>query len=175
MTVEERLTELHLELSTPPDPTASYVSFVQSGSIAYVSGHGPMLADGSWITGRVGRDVGVDEAYDAARVAGLALLATVRHHLGSLDRVARVIKVLGMVNCMPDFTEQSTVVNGFSDLILEVFGDAGRHARSAVGVASLPMGIRLRSRRSSRLSRSNESSVDRRCCQPRSRFGRHAA
>lgn len=141
MTIEERLTELDLELPAAPDPTASYVSFVQSGSIAYVSGHGPMLADGSWITGKVGRDLGVDEAYEAAGVTGLSLLATIRRHLGSLDRVARVIKVLGMVNCMPDFTEQSAVVNGFSDLIIDVFGDAGRHARSAIGVASLPMGI----------------------------------
>jgi enamine deaminase RidA (YjgF/YER057c/UK114 family) len=141
MTIEERLTELDLELPAAPDPTASYVSFVQSGSIAYVSGHGAMLADGSWITGKVGRDLGVDEAYEAARVTGLSLLATIRRHLGSLDRVARVIKVLGMVNCMPDFTEQSAVVNGFSDLIIDVFGDAGRHARSAIGVASLPMGI----------------------------------
>jgi enamine deaminase RidA (YjgF/YER057c/UK114 family) len=141
MTIEERLTELDLELPAAPDPTASYVSFVQSGSIAYVSGHGPMVADGSWITGKVGRDLGVDEAYEAARVTGLSLLATIRRHLCSLDRVTRVIKVLGMVNCMPDFTEQSAVVNGFSDLIIDVFGDAGRHARSAIGVASLPMGI----------------------------------
>jgi enamine deaminase RidA (YjgF/YER057c/UK114 family) len=141
MTAEERLTELDLELPTLPDPTASFVSYVQSGRIAYVSGHGPIRADGSWITGKVGRDLGTDEAYEAARFTGLAVLATIRGHLGSLDRAVRLIKVLGMVNCVPDFTEQSTVINGFSDLMIDVFGEAGRHARSAVGVASLPMGI----------------------------------
>ncbi len=141
MTIERRLVDLGLELPTPPDPIASYVSFRMSGGIAYLSGHGPLLPDGSWIVGKVGRDLGIEEAHDAARVTGLAVLSTLRHELGSLDRVVGLVKVLGMVNCTPDFVEQSRVMNGFSDLMIEVYGDAGRHARSAVGVASLPMGI----------------------------------
>jgi enamine deaminase RidA (YjgF/YER057c/UK114 family) len=100
-----------------------------------------MRADGSWIRGRVGEDLDVDEAREAARVTGLGLLATLRSKLGSLDEVIQVVKVLGMVNCTPGFTDHSTVVNGCSDLMAEVFGEAGRHARSAVGVGSLPMNI----------------------------------
>ena len=141
MSAEVRLRELELVLPSAAEPIASYVTFVRTGNLAYTSGHGPMRADGSWIRGRVGADLDVDEARAAARVTGLGLLATLRNNLGSLDEVIQVVKVLGMVNCTPEFTDHSTVVNGCSDLMAEVFGEAGRHARSAVGVGSLPMNI----------------------------------
>lgn len=141
MSAEVRLTELGLVLPSPAEPIASYVTFVRTGNLAYTSGHGPMRADGSWITGKVGQELDVDDAREAARVTGLGLLATLRSNLGSLDEVVRVVKILGMVNCIPDFTEHSAVINGGSDLMAEVFGDAGQHARSAVGVGSLPMNI----------------------------------
>ncbi len=141
MSAEARLSELGLALPEVPTPMASYVTFVQTGSVAYTSGHGPLRTDGSWVTGQVGTELTVDEGTEAARLTGLGLLATLRHHLGSLDRVARVVKVLGMVNTAPGFTRHPEVINGCSDLFLDVFGDTGRHARSAVGVASLPMNI----------------------------------
>lgn len=141
MSAEVRLRELRLVLPSPTEPIASYVTFVRTGNLAYTSGHGPMRADGSWIKGKVGQDLDVDDAREAARVTGLGLLATLRNNLGSLDEVVRVVKVLGMVNCTPDFTDHPAVINGCSDLMAEVFGDAGKHARSAVGVGSLPMNI----------------------------------
>ncbi len=141
MPAEARLEQLGLELPAPTEPIASYVTFVRTGNLAYTSGHGPMRADGAWITGKVGYDLDIDDAREAARVTGLGLLATLRNNLGSLDEVERVVKVLGMVNCTPDFTDHPGVINGCSDLMAEVFGEAGRHARSAVGVGSLPMNI----------------------------------
>jgi enamine deaminase RidA (YjgF/YER057c/UK114 family) len=114
------------------------VTFVRTGNLAYSSGHGPRRADGSLITGKVGVDLDVDQAREAAHVTGLGLLATLRNNLGSLDKVVRVVKVLGMVNCTTDFKDHPTVINGCSDLLEDVFGEAGRHARSAVGVGSLP-------------------------------------
>ncbi len=141
MSAEVRLRQLGLVLPSAAEPIASYVTFVRTGNLAYTSGHGPMRADGSWIRGRVGEDLDVDEAREAARLTGLGLLATLRNNLGSLDEVIQVVKVLGMVNCTPEFTDHSSVVNGCSDLMAEVFGEAGRHARSAVGVGSLPMNI----------------------------------
>ncbi len=141
MSAEARLKELGLVLPSPPEPIASYVTFVRTGNLAYTSGHGPMRADGSWMTGKVGEDLDTDEAREAARVTCLGLLATLRKNLGSLDEVVRVVKVLGMVNCTTDFTDHPAVINGCSDLLAEVFGEAGRHARSAVGVGSLPMNI----------------------------------
>jgi len=139
MSAESRITELGLVLPEPPAPMASYVTFARTGSLAYTSGHGPLHRDGSWVIGKVGRDLDVEEAAEAARITGLGLLATLRHHLGSLDEVIRVVKLLGMVNCTADFTDHPAVINGCSDLLADVFGDAGRHARSAIGVASLPM------------------------------------
>jgi len=141
MSAEERLAELGLVLPDAPQPIASYVTFSTAGDTAYTSGHGPMLPDGSWLAGKVGVDLDLEEACDAARATGLGLLATLRHHLGSLDKVTSVVKLFGMVNCTPDFTDHPAVINGCSDLLAEVFADAGRHARSAVGVASLPMNI----------------------------------
>jgi enamine deaminase RidA (YjgF/YER057c/UK114 family) len=141
MSAEARLQELGLELPEPPDPVASYVTFVRTGNLVYTSGHGPVLSDGGFVTGKVGIDLDVDAGREAARLTGVGLLATLRHNLGSLDRVARIVKILGMVNCPAEFTDHPTVINGCSDLFADIFGEAGRHARSAVGVGSLPMNI----------------------------------
>ncbi len=141
MSAESRLADLGITLPVPPTPVASYVTFVRSGNLVFTSGHGPQRDDGSWITGKVGTDLTVEEGAQAARRTAIGLLATLRAELGSLDRVTRIVKVLGMVNCPSDFTDHPAVINGCSDLLAAVFGDAGRHARSAVGVASLPMGL----------------------------------
>ncbi|HEU5117559.1 MAG TPA: RidA family protein [Isosphaeraceae bacterium] len=141
MSAEARLAELGLELPPAPKPMANYVTAVRQGNLLYVSGHGPLRSDGTLHTGRVGDDLDLHEGYQAARQTGLAVLATLKHHLGSLDHVARVIKVLGMVNCTHDFPDQPKVINGFSDLMVEIFGDPGRGARSAVGMGSLPGNI----------------------------------
>jgi enamine deaminase RidA (YjgF/YER057c/UK114 family) len=141
VSAEERIEELGLELPSPPEPIASYVTFARTGNVVYTSGHGPLRANGTWIVGKVGIDIDVEEAAEAARITGLGLIATLRSHLGSLDDVTRVIKLLAMVNCTPDFVDHPAVINGCSDLLAEVFGDIGRHARSAIGVTSLPMGI----------------------------------
>lgn len=141
MSAEARVTELGLEFPPAPKPGGNYTPVVQVGDICYVSGHGPLKPDKTLITGKVGKDVSEEEAYAAARQVGLAILATLRKTLGSLDRVVRVVKVLGMVNAVPDFQNHPKVMNGFSDLMVEVFGDAGRGARSAVGMGSLPSNI----------------------------------
>jgi enamine deaminase RidA (YjgF/YER057c/UK114 family) len=140
VSAEQRLAELGLELPRPPAAFANYVTFATAGAFGYTSGHGPVRPDGSFVTGKVGLDLDVAAGREAARLTGLGLLATLRSELGTLDRVARVVKVLGMVNCAPDFADHPAVINGCSDLLVEVFGDAGRHARSAVGVTSLPLG-----------------------------------
>jgi len=141
MSHEARLAALGLTLPPPPRPAANYVTFVRTGNLVYTSGHGPTLADGTVMTGRVGDEVDVAHGVAAARATGLALLATLQAELGSLDKIVRIVKVLGMVNCIPGFGDQPTVINGCSDLLVEVFGDAGRHARSAVGMGSLPFNI----------------------------------
>lgn len=141
MAAEHKLVELGLVLPEAPSPMASYVTFVQTGSLAYTSGHGPLRDDGTFITGKVGGDIDIEAGREAARITGIGLLSTLRQNLGSLDRVKRVVKVLGMVNCPPDFTEHPLVINGCSDLMGEIFGEAGIHARSAVGMGSLPMNI----------------------------------
>ena len=141
MGAEARLAELELELPDAPKPVATYVTAVRHGDLLYVSGHGPFRPDGSFHVGKLGADMDVAAGQAAARQTGLAILATVREHLGSLDKVARLIKSLGMVNATPDFTEHPKVINGFSDLMVEVFGEAGKGARSAVGMGSLPSGI----------------------------------
>jgi enamine deaminase RidA (YjgF/YER057c/UK114 family) len=138
MGAEARLTELKLELPPAPKPVATYVTAVRHGDLLYVSGHGPLRPDGTLHTGRLGDDLDVPAGQAAARQTGLAILATVRSHLGSLDKVVRLVKVLGMVNCTPDFAEQPKVINGFSDLMVDVFGDPGKGARSAVGMGALP-------------------------------------
>jgi enamine deaminase RidA (YjgF/YER057c/UK114 family) len=141
MGAESRVKELRLELPSPPKPVATYLPAVQTGNLLYVSGHGPLKPDGKMIAGRVGAEMSLEQGKDAARVVGIAILATVRSTLGSLDRVIRLVKVLGMVNSTPDFKDHPQVINGFSDLMVEVFGESGRGARSAVGMGSLPGNI----------------------------------
>lgn len=142
MSADARIAELNLELPPAPKPMGVYKPLVVSGNMVYVSGHGPLLSDGSLMTGRVGADVDQEFGYQAARQTGLAILATLRAGLGSLDRVGRVVKVLGMVNCEPDFANQPAVINGCSELFAEVFGEErGVGARSAVGMGSLPGNI----------------------------------
>ena len=142
MNAEARLAELKLELPPAPKPMGVYAPLVVAGNLAYVSGHGPLLPDKTLITGRVGADLDLAAGKRAARQVGLAILATLRARLGSLDRVQRLIKVLGMVNCTSDFREHPAVINGCSELFAEVFGsDHGIGARSAVGMGSLPGNI----------------------------------
>ncbi len=142
MTPESRLAELKLELPPAPQPMGVYKPLVVTGNLAYVSGHGPLLSDQTLMVGRVGSEVDAAFGKAAARQTGLAILATLRANLGSLDRVKRVIKVLGMVNCTPDFRDHPAVINGCSELFRDVFGaDHGIGARSAVGLGSLPGNI----------------------------------
>jgi enamine deaminase RidA (YjgF/YER057c/UK114 family) len=139
---EARIQELHLTLPSPPKPVAKYKPAVLVGNMLYVSGHGPLKVDGKPITGRVGADLNLEQGKEAARVVGLAILSTVRNTLGSLDKVKRLVKTLGMVNCSAEFKDHPQVINGFSELMAEVFGeDAGVGARSAVGMGSLPNNI----------------------------------
>jgi enamine deaminase RidA (YjgF/YER057c/UK114 family) len=141
MTAEARLAKLGLVLPSTPKPVANYVPFRLIGSMLYLSGQGPREADGTLLTGKVGSAVSVEEAYRRARLTGLGLLAAARDALGSLDKVEAVVKLLGMVNAEPLFGDHPKVINGCSDLFVEVFGDVGRHARSAVGMGSLPGNI----------------------------------
>jgi enamine deaminase RidA (YjgF/YER057c/UK114 family) len=143
MGAEARLKELGITLPPPSTPVANYVGAVRVGTLLFVSGHGPLRRDGHpSVRGKVGRDLSVEQGYQVAREVGLSLLATTRAALGSLDKVTRVVKVLGMVNSADGFGDQPKVINGFSDLMVQVFGEAiGKHARSAVGMAELPMGI----------------------------------
>jgi enamine deaminase RidA (YjgF/YER057c/UK114 family) len=135
MRVEQRLQELGIELPEPVSPLANYVRWVQTGNLLFISGTGP--GDES-LRGKLGSTMSVEEGYAAARDVGLQLIATAKIALGDLDRVQRVVKVLGMVNCTAEFENQPKVINGCSDLFVEVFGEAGRHSRSAVGFVSLP-------------------------------------
>jgi len=139
MSAEQRVKELGLELPPAPKPIGTYVGGVLVGELLFMSGCGPRRADGSAITGKVGAELTTEQGYQAARVVGLNMLANIRSVLGSLDRIERVVKVLGMVNCPPDFNEMPKVINGFSDLFVEVLGpERGRGARSAVGMVALP-------------------------------------
>jgi enamine deaminase RidA (YjgF/YER057c/UK114 family) len=139
---ETRIQELHLTLPPAPKPVAVYRTAVQIGNLLYVSGHGPLKSDGTLIVGCLGKDMELDQGKEAARQTGLAILATLRSHLGSLDKVKRLIKTFGMVNCTAEYKDQPKVINGFSELMKDVFGeDAGVGARSAVGHNALPGGI----------------------------------
>jgi enamine deaminase RidA (YjgF/YER057c/UK114 family) len=142
MTSEQRLAELQLTLPPAPKPVAVYTPLLIVDRMAYVSGHGPLRADRTLITGVVGRDLSLEEGYAAARQVGLAILATLREHLGSLDRVKRLVKVLGMVSSAPDFYDHPKVINGCSELFAEIWGpENGIGARSAVGLGPLPGNI----------------------------------
>ena len=142
MSAEKRLRELGIDLGSVSAPVANYVNAVRTGNLLYLSGKGPRPGqDGKRPRGKVGREYTVEQAYEHARGVGLDLIAVMRTELGSLDRVKRIVKVLGMVNAVPEFEDQPKVINGCSDLFVQVFGERGRHARSAVGMGSLPMGI----------------------------------
>ncbi len=141
MSADARIGELNLELPPPPSPAGVYKPIVISGNMCYVSGHGPLKPDNTMMTGRVGSEIDQQAGYDAARQTGLAILATLRATLGSLDRVKCLVKLLGMVNAAADFQEHPKVINGCSELFAEVFGDDGVGARSAIGMGSLPGNI----------------------------------
>ncbi|GAB5561425.1 MAG: RidA family protein [Synoicihabitans sp.] len=138
---EARLHDLGLTLPKAASPVANYVPVVRSGELLFLAGHIPRDENGEFMTGKVGSAVSIEEGQLAARHTALALLATLRQELGSLDRVKRIVRVEGFVNCGPDFTNQSQVINGCSDLLIEIFGDAGRHARMAIGAGSLPLDV----------------------------------
>jgi enamine deaminase RidA (YjgF/YER057c/UK114 family) len=137
---EARLKELGITLPAPPQPVANYVNGVRTGNLIFLAGKGPKRADGSEITGKLGAGVSIEQGYEAARLTAINQLAVLKDMLGDLKKVKRIVKVLGMVNSDPAFVEQPKVINGFSDLMVAVFGDRGRHARAAVGMASLPRG-----------------------------------
>lgn len=142
MSADTRIKELGITLPDPPKPGGNYVPGVRVGNLLFLSGHGPSRVDGKPAArGKVGRDLSTEDGYKVAREVGVNLLGTARSMLGSLDKVKRIVKVLGMVNSAEGFGEQPKVINGFSDLMVEVFGEQGRHARSAVGMAELPSGI----------------------------------
>ncbi|MCY4561347.1 MAG: RidA family protein [Flavobacteriaceae bacterium] len=138
---EARIVELGIELPEPPQPVANYVSTVQVGNLLFLSGGGPLLPDGKYITGKLGRDLTVEQGYEAARIAGLGQLSKIKAALGSLNRVKRIARIQGMVNASSDFTQHSFVTNGISDLMGEIFGERGRHVRTSVGMGSLPFNI----------------------------------
>ena len=140
MTPEARLASMGLVLPEVPTPVANYVPFKISGNTLYLAGQGPRRSDGTVLSGKVGRDVTAEEAYEHARLTGLGLLAAAKAAVGDLARI-EVLKVLGMVNAVPEFTDHPKVINGCSDLFVAVLGERGRHARSAVGMGSLPMNI----------------------------------
>ena len=141
MKAEAKLAELGLQLPSAPGPIANYVRAVRAGDLLFVSGHGP-TRDGKYLfTGKLGKDLTVDDGYKAAQLVCLNCLASVREALGDLDRVKRVVKLLGMVNSAPDFGHQPEVINGASDLLVQLYGESGRHARSAVGMGALPRNI----------------------------------
>jgi len=141
MKIEKRLEELGITLPPPAKPVANYVTTVQTGNLVFTSGHGPGSGEGKIYKSQLGTDATVEEGYQSARVVAIILISTLKNALGDLDRIKRVVKVVGFVNSAPTFTAQPAVVNGASDLFVEVFGDKGKHARSAVGMSQLPGGI----------------------------------
>ena len=138
---EAKLDKLGIKLPKVSPPVANYVRAVKAGKLLFLSGTGPKKEDGSYITGKVGEDLTIEQGYNAARITAINHLATIKAELGDLRKVKRIVKVLGMVNSSSNFTDQPKVINGFSDLMVEIFGERGKHARSAVGMASLPIGI----------------------------------
>ena len=141
MKIEAKLKEMGIELPPAVKPVANYVPAVRTGNLVFLSGHGPHKADGSLITGKVGSDLTTEQGYEAARRIAIGLLGSLKAAIGDLDKVKQVVKLLGLVNCRPDFADQPKVINGASDLLVEVFGDKGKHARSAVGTNALPLNI----------------------------------
>jgi enamine deaminase RidA (YjgF/YER057c/UK114 family) len=141
--VENKLKELGITLMEPSKPIANYVKAVRTGNLIFLSGHGPSKADGTLTTGKVGKDLSIEQGAEAARLTGISLLSTLKAELGDLNKVKRIVKVLGMVNCTESFADQPKVMNGFSDLMVQVFGDKGKHARSAVGMYALPSNMAI--------------------------------
>jgi enamine deaminase RidA (YjgF/YER057c/UK114 family) len=140
-TPEERLEKLGLTLPAASAPAANYVNVVRTGNLLFLAGKGPTGADGKWITGKVGQDLSIEQGYDAAKSVALAHIAVLKNELGDLSKVKRIVKVLGMINSTPEFADHPKVMNGYSDLMVAVFGEKGKHARSSVGVCSLPLNI----------------------------------
>ena len=138
---ETKLKEKGIVLSTPSNPVANYVNVVRVGNLLYLAGKGPLKADNTYVTGKAGRDLTIEQGYEAARLTAIAHLSVIRNEIGSLNKVKRIVKVFGMVNCTEDFKDQPKIINGYSDLMVEIFGDKGKHARSAVGMASLPFNM----------------------------------
>ena len=138
---EANLKTLNITLSTPSKPVANYVNIVQTGNLLFLAGKGPLQSNGENITGKVGVDLSIEQGYEAAKITGINQLSVLKAHLGNLNKVKRIVKVLGMVNASSEFTEHPAVINGFSDLMVEVFGERGKHARAAVGMGSLPGNI----------------------------------
>ena len=135
---EARLEELNIILPSPPQPVANYVNGVRTGNLIFLAGKGPKRSDGTELTGKLGVDITIEQGYEGARLTAINQLAVLKEMLGNLNKVKRIVKVLGLVNSDPSFTDQPKVVNGFSDLMVSVFGEKGKHARAAIGVASLP-------------------------------------
>jgi len=140
-TAEEQIKNLKIELFTPAKPVANFVKAVKTGNLVFLAGHGPSRADGTSMKGKLGEDLSVEEGYEAARIAAIALLSSLKAEIGDLNKVKRIVKVKGMVNCTADFYDQPKVINGCSDLLVEIFGEKGKHARAAVGMVSLPSNI----------------------------------
>lgn len=138
---DKKLKELGIELFAPTKPIANYVKAVRVGNLIFLSGHGPTKADGSNITGKVGKDLTLEQGYEAAKLTAIGLISTLKAELGDLNKIKRVVKVNGWVNCYPDFTDQPKVINGCSDLMVSLFGEKGRHARAAMGAVALPTNI----------------------------------
>lgn len=138
---DKKLKELGIELSPPSKPVANYVKAVRVGNLLFLSGHGPTKADGSNITGKVGKDLTVEQGYEAAKLTAVGMISTIKAELGDLNKVKRVVKVNGWVNSTPDFGDQPKVINGCSDLMVALFGEKGKHARAAMGAGSLPSNI----------------------------------
>ena len=138
---EEKLKELGIVLKEPAVPVANYVNAVRTGNLIFLAGKGPRTPEGELVTGKLGQDLSVEQGYGAARAVAILQLAVLKAELGDLSKVKRIVKVLGMVNATADFTNHPEVINGFSDLMVEVFGEKGKHARAAVGMGSLPRNI----------------------------------
>ncbi|TFG75746.1 MAG: RidA family protein [Flavobacteriales bacterium] len=138
---ESNLKDLGITLPTPSAPVANYVNAVRTGNLIFLAGKGPLKSDGEYILGKLGGDLSIEEGYEAARVTGINQLAVLKAELGNLNKVKRIVRVIGMVNAVPEFTDQPKVINGYSDLMVAIFGDKGKHARAAVGMGSLPNNI----------------------------------
>lgn len=138
---ENRVKELGIRLTEPAAPTANFLKAVRIGNLVYLSGHGPDKPEGGQVIGKLGSDLTISQGQEAARLVGISLLSSLKKEIGNLNKVKRIVKVLGMVNAVPTFTNHSQVINGFSDLMVQIFGENGKHARSAVGLSSLPANI----------------------------------